>query len=107
MTESSELSAINELFKEEDHIVYLLANWHECYSLLLNALEASPEVPALAIVTDCLLHEEGKMKSHSAESSQKGAWTTSVKKGLNTTSVVSLVDSKRIVKNMLRPRVNA
>lgn len=55
------LSVIDESIKEEDRVVYLLASLPECYSVLLvTALEASPDVPALPVVTERLLHEESK-----------------------------------------------
>ena len=67
MTEiCDELSAIGEPVNEEDRVVYLLA------SLLA--------VPALAVVTECLLHEEAKMKSRSNPPSLEGALATRVKK---------------------------
>jgi len=47
--------------------VYLLACLPECYCVLVTALEASPEVPALAVVTERLSHEERNMKCHSAK----------------------------------------
>ena len=68
-----ELSAIDEPVKEEDRVVYLLASLPECYSVLVTALEASPDVPALAVVTERLVHEESKLKSRSTESNQEGA----------------------------------
>ena len=46
-----ELSAIDQPVKEEDRVVYLLASLPECYNVLVTALEANPEVPALAVVT--------------------------------------------------------
>ena len=74
------LSAIDEPVKEEDTVVYLLASLPECYNVLVTALEASPDVPTLAVVTECLLHEESKTKSRIVESSQEGALAVRSKK---------------------------
>lgn len=63
MTElCDELSAIGEPVNEEDRVVYLLASLPETYSVLVTALEASTDVPTLAVVTERLLHEETKRK---------------------------------------------
>ena len=76
MTEvCDELSVIGEPVKEEDRVVYLLASLPECYNVLVTALEASTEVPTLAVVTERLLHEETKMKSRSNQIGQEGALT--------------------------------
>ena len=73
MTEvCDELSAIGEPVKEENRVVYLLASLPECYNVLVTALEASAEVPTLAVVTKRLLHEETKMKNQSNQFSQEG-----------------------------------
>ena len=64
MTEvCDELSVIGETISEEDCVVYLLASFPESYNVLVTALEASAEVPRLAVVREHLLHEETKMKS--------------------------------------------
>ena len=62
-----ELSVVDEPVKEVDRVVYLLASLPETYNVLVTALEASPDVPALAVVTERLLHEESKMKSRARE----------------------------------------
>ena len=63
MTEvCDQLSAIGEPVKEEDRVVYLLASLPECFNVLVTALEANAEVPTLTVVTECLLHEETKVK---------------------------------------------
>ncbi len=67
------LSVIDEPVKEEDRVVYLLASLPERYNVLVTALEASAEVPALAVVTERLLYEESKMRSRTAETSQEEA----------------------------------
>ena len=75
-----ELSAIDEPVKEEDRVVYLLASLPECNNVLVTALEASTEVPALAVVTKRLLHEESKLKNRSPELGQEGALITRLKR---------------------------
>lgn len=76
------LAAIGEPLKEEDQVVYLLASLPESYSVLVTALEASADVPSLAVVTERLLHEEAKMKTRPSQSSQEGALTSKLKKTL-------------------------
>jgi hypothetical protein len=81
MTEMcNELWAIGEAVNGEDHVVYLLASLPESYNVLVTALEANAEVPALAVVTERLLHEEAKMKSRSNTPSQEGALAARFKK---------------------------
>ena len=48
-------------------MVYILASLPECYNTLGTALEANPAVPALAVVSECLLNEESKMKNRLTE----------------------------------------
>ena len=53
MTEiCDELSVISETISEEDRVVYLLASLPESYNVLVTALEASAEVPRLAVVRE-------------------------------------------------------
>ena len=52
-----ELSIIGDPLDEENQVVHLLASLPESYDMLVTALEASPEVPELEIVTERLLHE--------------------------------------------------
>lgn len=81
MTElCDELAAIGEPVSEEDRVVYLLASLPESYNVLVTALEANAEVPALAVVTERLLHEEGKVKSRSNLLGQEGALTARSRK---------------------------
>jgi len=54
-----ELSAIGENVSE-DRVVCLLASLPENYNTLVTVLEASAEVPPLAVVRERLLHEETK-----------------------------------------------
>jgi len=77
-----ELSAIGENISEEDRVVYLLASLPESYNTLVTALEASTEVPSLAVVRERLLHEETKRKSKSSQHSQEEALTASYKRRL-------------------------
>lgn len=64
---------------DEDRVVYLLASLPDSFSVLVTALEASTEVPALAVVRERLLHEETKLKSKAI---QEGALTAGFKKKL-------------------------
>ena len=82
MTEvCDELSAIGETVKEEDRVVYLLAGLPESYNVLVTAVEASAEVPSLAVVIERLLHEETKMlTSRSTQPSSEGALATSYRR---------------------------
>ena len=81
MTEiCDELSVIGQTISEEDRVVYLLASLNESYNVLVTDLEASAEVPTLAVVRERLLHEETKTKSRSNQFSQ--ALTTSFRKKL-------------------------
>ena len=77
-----ELSVIGEAISEEDRVVNLLGSLPESYNVLVTALEASVDIPTLAVVRERLLHEETKMKSKSNQLSQEGALTTSFKKKL-------------------------
>ena len=61
-----ELSVVDEPVKEEDRVVYPLASLPESCNVLVTVLEASEEIPKLAVVTERLLHEVTKMKSRSA-----------------------------------------
>ena len=51
------LSIIGDPLDEENQVVHLLASLPESYDILVTALESSPEVPKLQIVTERLLHE--------------------------------------------------
>jgi len=50
------LSVVDEPVKEEDRVVYLLASLPECYSVIVTALEANPNVPEFSVVTERLLY---------------------------------------------------
>ena len=43
-------------------LICLLASLPEPFSVLITALEASPDVPRMEVVTERLLHEEWKFK---------------------------------------------
>ena len=73
---------IGEAISEEDRVVYLLPSLPESYNVLVMALEASADVPTLAVVRERLLHKETKMKGRSNQLSQKGVLTTSFTKKL-------------------------
>ena len=77
-----ELSAIGESVSDEDRVVYHLASLPESYGVLVTALEASADVPSLAVVREHLLHEEIKMKGKEIQTSQEGILTASFKSKL-------------------------
>ena len=54
-----ELSAIGERVSDENRIVYLLASLPDSFNVLVPALEASTEVPALR---ERLLHERNQIE---------------------------------------------
>ena len=53
-----ELSIIGDPLHEENQVVHLLASLAKSYDMLVTALESSPEVPKLQIVTERLLYED-------------------------------------------------
>ena len=57
------LAEMDSPLTEEDKVVYLLASLPESFGVLVTALEASPEVPKMEVVTERLLHEERKLIS--------------------------------------------
>ena len=57
-----ELAIIGDPLNDESKVVHVLASLPESYDMLVTALEASPDVPKLEVVTECLLHEESKRK---------------------------------------------
>ena len=57
-----ELAIIGYPVEEEDRVVQILTSLPESYNMLVTALEASPEVPKLEIVTERLLNEERKIQ---------------------------------------------
>ena len=57
------LAGIDAPLSDEDRVVHLLASLPDSFSVLVTALEASPEVPLMEVVTERLVHEERKMLS--------------------------------------------
>lgn len=51
-------------------MVHLLASLSDSFDMLVTALEASPIVPAMELVTERLLHEEQKMQERDASGSE-------------------------------------
>ena len=66
------LSAVGDDVTDEDRVVHLLASLPESYNVLVTALEACPEVPAMEVVTERLLHEERKAKGDSWQGNELG-----------------------------------
>ena len=62
-----ELAIIGEPIEEEDRVVHVLSSLPDSFNMLVTALEASPEVPSLELVTERLLHEERKRKDKLVE----------------------------------------
>lgn len=60
----NELSVIGVEMGEEDHVVHLLASLPDSYNTLVTALEVSPDVPKMDVVTEKVLYEERKLKDH-------------------------------------------
>ena len=60
----NELSVIGVEMGEEDRVVHLLASLPDSYNTLVTALEVSPDVPKMDVVTEKVLYEERKLKDH-------------------------------------------
>ena len=71
-----ELSIIGDPLDEENQVVHLLASLPESYDMLVTALEASPEVPKLEIVTEKLLDEETKKRDKESSTTEVKAMTS-------------------------------
>ena len=71
-----ELSIIDGPLDEENQVVHLLVSLPESYDMLVTALEASPEVPNLEIVTERLLHEETKQRDKESSTTEVRAMTS-------------------------------
>ena len=71
-----ELSINGDPLDEENQVVQLLASLPESYDMLVTALEASPEVPNLEIVTERLLHEETKQRDKESSTIEVRAMTS-------------------------------
>lgn len=65
------LSVVGDPMEEEDRVIHLLASLPESFNMLVTALEANPDVPALETVTERLLHEERKMKDRGDEETSR------------------------------------
>ena len=57
-----ELAIVGDPLDKENKVVHLLASLLKSYNMLVTALEASPEVPKIDVVTKCLIHEDSKKK---------------------------------------------
>ena len=55
------LAEMDSPLMEEDKVVYLLASLPDSFGVLVTALEASPDVPTMDVVTEHLLHQERKI----------------------------------------------
>ena len=64
----NELAVIGAPMDDEDKVVTLLASLPESYNVLVTALEASNEVPAMEVVLERLLHEERKQNDRDKHS---------------------------------------
>ena len=65
------LSAMDTPMSEEDRVICLLASQPDSFNVLITTLEASVEVPRMAVVTERLLHEERKQKGREEDSEVK------------------------------------
>ena len=50
------------LLTAQVRVVYLLASSPESFNTSVTALKSNPSVPAMEIVIERLMHEEGKLK---------------------------------------------
>ena len=57
-----ELAIVGDPLDDENKVVHLLASLPKSFDMLVTALEASPEVPKIEVVTERLIHEETKQK---------------------------------------------
>ena len=57
-----ELAIVGDPLDDENKVVHLLASLPRSYDMLVTALEASPDVPKIEVVTERLLHGETKRK---------------------------------------------
>ena len=73
-----ELSIIGDPLDEENQVVHLLASLPESYDMLVTALEASPEVPKLEIVTERLLCEETKQRDKESSTIEVNIKTSNI-----------------------------
>ena len=71
-----EMSIIGDPVDEENQGVHILASLPGSYHMLVKALEASPEVPKLEIVTEGLMHEETKQREKESSTIEVKAMTS-------------------------------
>ena len=57
-----ELAVIGYPLEEEDKVSYLLTSMPASFDMLRTALEASPEIPTMEVVTEKLIQEDRKIK---------------------------------------------
>ena len=81
---------IGQCVNEEDQIVCVVAGLPECYNVLATALEASAEVPRLAVVTEHPL-QKTKMNSKLNQFSREGTSTHTIK---NSKDVIIYIDTQ-------------
>lgn len=65
------LAEMDAPLTEEDKVVYLLASLPDSFGVLVTALEASPDVPTLDVVTERLLHQERKLNERVGAADEK------------------------------------
>ena len=86
-----EPSIIGDSLGEENQVVHLLASLPESYDMLVTALEASPEVPKLEIVTERLLHKETKQRDKESSTIEVKPMTSKHRISINVQSVAIVV----------------
>lgn len=65
------LAAVDALLSDEHRVVHLLVSLPDSFSVLVTAVEASPEVPKMEVATERLLHEERKLSSGRSDGDAK------------------------------------
>ena len=65
------LAEMDSPLTEEDKVVYLIASLPDSFGVLVTALEASPNVPTMDVVTECLLHQEQKINDRAGAVDEK------------------------------------
>lgn len=77
----NELAVVGDPVEEEDRVVYLLASLPDSFNMIVTALESNEEVPAMATVTERLLHEDRKLNDRADKHTETGLMTHDRKKG--------------------------
>ena len=67
----NELAVIGDPVMEEDRVIHLLASLPDSFDMLVTALEALADVPAMEIVIERLRHEERKINDRSGGMHEK------------------------------------